>query len=138
MKRWVRLAAATAVATVVPAAAAWAANTGTYTATVGSLVFFYGRSSGHAQSKNFTSASSTRLCLDAPGASAHTMAVGNLRQNRTAATDPTLTTVSAYYSDPEVRSGSVGLNTSSNYYAQADWNYTFAEGSNANGYSRRC
>lgn len=137
MKRTTRIALAAAVVVAVPAVA-YASNTGTYNAVSGSIVFFYGRSSGGAQSKDFSGASSSRLCLDAPGAHARTMVVGNLNQNRTLAFDPTLRTLSAYYSDPQKVSSSASLSPSSRYYARADWNYTSAEGSNANGYSRRC
>lgn len=137
MKRLARVVAASALLTVAGTVTAAAAS-GTYTQFVGSIVYFYGRSSGNAQSYDFTNDSSSRLCLDAPGASARTQVVGNLKQNRTAATDPTLRTLSAYYSDAEKVSSSASLNTSSRYYANAFWNYTSAEGSNANGYSRRC
>jgi len=119
---------------IVPAVAA----SGTYTRFVGSIVYFYGRSSGNADSYDFTNASSTRLCLDAPGATARTMVVGELKRRKAFAADPVLVRMSAYYSDPEKRSSTVGLTSSYKYYSYATWNYTSAHGSNANGYSRKC
>lgn len=137
MKRVAKIAVASAMLTAAGTGTAMAAS-GTYTQFVGSIVYFYGRSSGSGQSYNFTNASSATLSLDAPGASARAMVVGELKQNRSFATDPTLKQLSAYYSDPERRSSSASLSTSSNYYSYAAWNYTSAEGSNANGYSRKC
>lgn len=137
MKRVAKIAAAAALLTAAGTGTAMAAS-GTYTQFVGSIVYFYGRSSGSGQSYDFKNASSATLCLDAPGASARTMVVGELKENRRFASDPTLKQISAYYSDSERRSSLASLSTSGYYYSYAAWNYTSAEGYNANGYSRRC
>lgn len=66
------------------------------------------------------------------------MFVSNMKRCKAFATDLTLSTLSAYYSDGERRSGTLSLSSGYKYCSYADWNYTSAEGANANGYSRKC
>ena len=94
-----RLAAILAGAALCSGGAVAYAASGTSVPGTGSVVFYYGRSSGNNNGYDVTGKSSLRQCLDAPSSTAHTQFVSALRQNKSLAPDTTIQTASAYYSD---------------------------------------
>jgi hypothetical protein len=101
------------------------------------LVFYYGASSGNANSNTCGGGYSTKLCADAPGATSTNTFAAELWEQRDFAPDYRRSwTPQLQYNWAAHCQAPVSLRAGYRHYVHVGWSYASGAGSAANGYGR--
>jgi hypothetical protein len=112
------------------------ADTGTFVRYSCHLVFYYGISSGNAESNNCGGSRTVKLCADAPGATSTNTFAAELWQNKTAAPDLRRSwTPQLQYRSAAHCQAPVSLANAS-HHVTVGWSYASGAGPNANAYGK--